>query len=87
MKLITALCACLLLMTSLVCADDVIIVGAGVAGLAAARYLIDKGDDSVMVLEANADRYGGRVWTNKAAISGANGRFSYGVALRTAITN
>ncbi|MEE2979953.1 MAG: FAD-dependent oxidoreductase, partial [Pseudomonadota bacterium] len=40
---------------------DVAIVGAGSAGLAAARSLIDRGL-SVVVLEAR-DRIGGRAWT------------------------
>lgn len=41
---------------------DVVIIGAGVAGLSAARYLHDKGL-SVCVIEAR-DRIGGRVWSN-----------------------
>lgn len=41
---------------------DVVIVGAGVAGLAAARYLHDAGF-SLCVVEAR-DRIGGRVWSN-----------------------
>ena len=41
---------------------DVVIVGAGVAGLAAARYLHDAGL-SVLILEARP-RLGGRVWSN-----------------------
>ncbi len=41
---------------------DVVIIGAGAAGLAAARELHDKGLD-VVVLEAR-DRIGGRVWTH-----------------------
>lgn len=41
---------------------DVVIVGAGVAGLAAARHLHD-GGQSVCVVEAR-DRIGGRVWSN-----------------------
>ncbi|MFP6743990.1 MAG: FAD-dependent oxidoreductase, partial [Alphaproteobacteria bacterium] len=40
---------------------DVAIVGAGSAGLAAARSLIDRGL-SVVVLETR-DRIGGRAWT------------------------
>ena len=40
---------------------DVIIIGAGISGLAAADYLIDQGKD-VLVLEAR-DRIGGRIWS------------------------
>lgn len=40
----------------------VIVVGAGIAGLAAARSLADQGHD-VLVVEAR-DRIGGRVWTS-----------------------
>ncbi|MCC5974908.1 MAG: FAD-dependent oxidoreductase [Rubellimicrobium sp.] len=40
---------------------DVVIVGAGAAGMAAARHLMDRGLE-VIVLEA-ADRVGGRAWT------------------------
>lgn len=40
---------------------DVIVVGAGIAGLAAARWLVDDEVD-VLVLEAR-DRVGGRIWT------------------------
>ena len=42
-------------------APDVVVVGAGAAGLAAARTLLDEGL-SVSVLEAD-DRIGGRAWT------------------------
>ncbi len=40
---------------------DVIIIGAGISGLAAADYLIDNGNE-VLVLEAR-DRIGGRIWS------------------------
>ncbi len=42
---------------------DVIVVGAGVAGLAAARTLVDERSAKVVVLEAR-DRVGGRVFTD-----------------------
>jgi monoamine oxidase len=43
---------------------DVLVLGAGIAGLAAARTLTDKGL-SVIVLEAR-DRVGGRMWTDSS---------------------
>lgn len=45
---------------------EVVIVGAGIAGLAAARLLQDRGRN-VVVLEAR-DRIGGRIWTNTSAL-------------------
>ena len=42
---------------------DVIVIGAGISGLAAARHLTDHGWD-VLVLEAR-DRIGGRIWTGQ----------------------
>ncbi|MGW6391629.1 flavin monoamine oxidase family protein [Streptomyces sp. NPDC055103] len=42
----------------------VIVIGAGISGLAAARHLADQGED-VLVLEAR-DRIGGRIWTSDA---------------------
>ena len=44
--------------------ESVIIIGAGVAGLAAAKHLVAAGRD-VQVLEAR-DRIGGRVWTDRS---------------------
>ena len=41
---------------------DVAIVGAGVSGLAAAKFLKEKGLNEIVVLEAN-DRVGGRTYT------------------------
>lgn len=43
---------------------DILVLGAGIAGLAAARTLTDKGL-SVIVLEAR-DRIGGRMWTDSS---------------------
>ena len=43
---------------------DVIVIGAGVSGLAAARHLADQGR-TVTVLEGR-DRVGGRIWTSTA---------------------
>jgi len=45
---------------------EVVIVGAGLAGLSAARMLQDRGRN-VVVLEAR-DRIGGRIWTNTSAL-------------------
>jgi monoamine oxidase len=44
-------------------AVDVVVIGAGLAGLCAARDLVDAGA-AVVVLEAR-DRVGGRTWTNR----------------------
>ena len=51
----------------------VIVVGAGTSGLAAARTLVDHGGYNVTVLEANPDRYGGRIWTNTDIVSDGSG--------------
>lgn len=42
----------------------VIVIGAGIAGIAAARALVDEGHE-VVVLEAR-DRIGGRIWTDRS---------------------
>ncbi len=41
---------------------DVVIVGAGLAGLTAAKYLYDAGCTNITILEAR-NRIGGRVFT------------------------
>lgn len=46
---------------------DVIVIGAGVSGLAAAHDLVDRGK-KVVVVEAR-DRIGGRMWTDRSAAS------------------
>ncbi len=56
----------------LVLSRDVIIVGAGISGLAAARSLVNSGHNAT-ILEANPSRYGGRIWTNKQALPNAKG--------------
>ncbi len=45
-------------------AADIIVIGAGMAGLSAAKFLASKGRD-VIVLEAR-NRAGGRVWTDRS---------------------
>src|ERR1700756_266935 len=49
-------------MTGLPSEVDIAVIGAGAAGIGAARRLVDKGSVSVLVLEAR-DRVGGRVHT------------------------
>ncbi|MFD3926816.1 flavin monoamine oxidase family protein [Streptomyces sp. NPDC058614] len=46
---------------------DVVVIGAGVAGLSSARVLADAGK-SVVVVEAR-NRIGGRMWTDRSAMS------------------
>ncbi|KAL4237415.1 hypothetical protein ACF0H5_002132 [Mactra antiquata] len=52
---------------------EVVIVGGGMAGMAAARALLNKGEYNVKVLEARSDRYGGRIWTNRQIQPGLKG--------------
>lgn len=58
-------------------APEVIVIGAGASGLAAARALTDAGQYKVTVLEARSDRYGGRVWTNTEGFLNASGMTLY----------
>lgn len=52
---------------------EVIVVGGGIAGMAAARRLQQEGSMYVRVLEARRDRYGGRIWTSRSAAKGTRG--------------
>ena len=53
--------------------QGVIVIGAGVSGIALARTLVDHGGFNVTVLGANPDRYGGRMWTNREITSDGSG--------------
>jgi len=46
---------------------EVVVIGGGMAGMAAARRLLQDGSYNVKVFEAKRDRYGGKIWTNRAA--------------------
>ncbi len=46
----------------------VIIIGAGISGIAAARQLVNAGGYDVTILEARPDRYGGRIWSDKETL-------------------
>ncbi|KAK7480900.1 hypothetical protein BaRGS_00027901, partial [Batillaria attramentaria] len=68
------LSACQLLLLALVplarqqsLEKDIVVVGGGISGLAAARQILNRGGGnfSVRVYEARRERYGGRVWTNR----------------------
>lgn len=52
---------------------DVVVVGGGLAGMAAARRLLKESNIVVKVLEARKDRYGGRVWTHRGAAKDVRG--------------
>ncbi|XP_005089304.1 polyamine oxidase 3 [Aplysia californica] len=53
---------------------EVVVVGAGIAGLAAARRISkDRSNFTVTVYEAQKNRYGGRVWTDKLTNMKAKG--------------
>src|ERR1700688_1562667 len=53
-------------MTGLRSEVDVAVIGAGAAGIAAARHHVEAGGLRVLVLEAR-ERAGGRAWTAEAA--------------------
>ena len=55
-------------------ASDVIIIGAGISGIGAARKLVNTGEPKVTVLEAR-NRVGGRIWTDFSALPNAVGTF------------
>ena len=68
---------------------DVIIVGGGLAGTAAARELLQNGIYSVKVFEARKSRYGGRIWTKRSIgqrIKGAEAEMG-AVFLNTRVKN
>ena len=64
---------CELLWTS-VQGDDIVVVGAGMAGCSAARTLLRNTEYDVVVLEADPDRYGGRMWTTYNVLSDGSGK-------------
>lgn len=51
----------------------VVVVGGGIAGMAAARRLVQSGKVDVQVFEAMENRYGGRLWTNRNVQKGIKG--------------
>ncbi|CAK9304485.1 unnamed protein product [Gordionus sp. m RMFG-2023] len=51
----------------------VIVIGAGMAGIKAARVLQNSNLHDVTILEGRPDRYGGRIWTNYEAMNGSTG--------------
>ena len=67
----------LLFLTSQCLGQDVIVIIAGISGIAAARTLVDHGGFNVTILEANPDRYGGRMWTNREITSDGSGNCVY----------
>ena len=70
METITIFCV----LIGLTSGSDVIIIGAGIAGVGAARRLVNAGGHRVTVLEAR-DRVGGRTWTDLQALPNAVGMF------------
>ena len=53
--------------------SEVVVIGGGMAGMAAARRLLQEGTMYVKVFEAKSNRYGGRVWTNWTAVKDIRG--------------
>lgn len=41
----------------------VIVIGSGMSGICAARQLADQTNFDITILEANPDRWGGRIWS------------------------
>ena len=54
---------------------SVVVVGSGIAGLAAARSLANTGLWDVTLLEARKSRYGGRVWTDRVTFNRIKGDY------------
>ena len=52
---------------------DVVVIGGGLAGMAAARHLQQDLRINVKVLEAKQERYGGRIWTMRGKTKGLKG--------------
>lgn len=51
----------------------VVVIGAGISGLTAARTLTNTGHYDVTLLEARKSRYGGRVWTDRVSFDRIKG--------------
>ena len=71
--IILCLCSLIVFNLSSIRCDDVVVVGAGMAGCSAARILLRNTEHNVIVLEADPDRYGGRMWTTYDVLSNGTG--------------